>query len=87
MTSIIIGIFSVLFAVIGTWILFFLSQIKAALEQNTEEIKEMNKDIRDILTKMARSDEKVVGLVQRVETLHDDLFAISQRVLKLEQVN
>ncbi len=81
----ILPIFGIIISVIGTWGLFFLSQIKRAQTATNTEIKEMNKDIRDILVNIGKQGEISTSHSQQMSMMHESLTSIDKRVLKLEQ--
>lgn len=81
----IIGITGTVLAIIGTWSLFFLNQIRKAQVDTNSEIKEMNKDIRDILVKMSKHDEQVISISQRIDNLYTQITHIEKRMLLIER--
>lgn len=84
-SSALLAIFGIVISIIGTWGLFFLSQIKTAQIATNREIKEMNEDIRDILVNMGKHGEQVIGLSNQFQILHEMVAQLDKRILKLEQ--
>lgn len=83
--SFILPIFGIIISIIGTWGLFFLSQIKTAQIATNKEIKEMNEDIRDILVNMGKHGEQVISLSHQFTMMHELISSLDKRISKLEQ--
>lgn len=86
MTSeIIVSITGIILSLLCTWGVFILNAIKRSQDSTNKEIKEMNKDIRDLLIQMGKNDEKFVSVSARMEDLHSIIKEVEHRVLILEQ--
>lgn len=70
---------------VGTWGLFYLNGIKRSQDNTNKEIKEMNKDIRDVLIQLSKNDEKIFNVSSRLDEVHETIKAIDIRVSSLEK--
>lgn len=80
-----IAIIGIVLSILSTIAIFILSGIKNTQADTNKEIKEMNKDIREVLVSIGKSDEKIVAVTSKVDMLHDNLRSLSERVVYLEQ--
>jgi len=85
-TSTTLTIVGIVLSVITTIGLFFLSGIKKSQEDLNHEVKEMNKDIRDVLIQIGKNDQQILNTNNRIDNILHVLNQLADRILKLEQV-
>jgi len=80
----IIAIIGITLSFLGTWAIFILNGIKKSQDNTNKEIKEMNKDIRDLLIHMGKNDEKLLNVLDKVNDLEEFVKHIDKRVTSIE---
>jgi len=83
--TVIVSITGIILSLLGVWIVFILSAIKKSQDSTNREIKEMNKDIREVLIQLAKNDEKIINITTRIDDLVSTMKELDHRVLTLEQ--
>jgi len=83
--TVIVSITGIILSLLGVWIVFILSAIKKSQDSTNREIKEMNKDIREVLIQLAKNDEKIINMTTRIDDLVSTMKELDHRVLTLEQ--
>jgi hypothetical protein len=67
--QILLTVTGILLSVISSFVLFYLNAIKNSQIAMISEIKEMNKDIRDMLVSIGKADENFASISERVNKL------------------
>ena len=85
--QIIVTIVGIVFSIISSFVLFYLNSIKFSQMTLVEEIKEMNKDIRDMLVNIAKSDEHFSALTNRIQSVERYQDELGNRLHNIELKN
>lgn len=83
-SEIVVSITGIILSLLCTWGVFILTGIKRSQDNTNKEIKEMNKDIRDLLIQMGKNDEKFKSVSQQIIEIHDSIKGLTLRLQKLE---
>jgi hypothetical protein len=83
--NVLIAVIGVVLSILSTIAIFILNGIKSSQDNTNKEIKEMNKDIREVIVSNGKNDERIIGLFHRVDMLHDTVKSLDSRVLYIEQ--
>ena len=77
--SIIIGFLG---TIIGSLVIILLNGIKNSQKDTNKEIKEMNRDIREMLTRLSTNDEKILNAHKRIDEIRDRVSIVEDTIFK-----
>jgi len=78
--SIIIGFLG---TIIGSLVIILLNGIKNSQKDTNKEIKEMNRDIREMLTRLSTNDEKILNAHKRIDEIRDRVTVVEDTIFKI----
>ena len=84
MTAYILGIIGVVLSILTTIALSFLSSIRSSQEKIVIEIKEMNNDMRSVLSRMSANDVRFETMHQRMDSIEAYVEEVDTRVHHIE---